>query len=419
MGIDKWALTLGLGVGMVASQAVAAVSVPGYEGEVKTQVEFRQDVRDEDSIPFDTYLKFDIRNLKGKSSLHFYGRLWKDLGYGTDWDADVYQIYMDVPVSNNTKVKVGRQFISEGFETYVADAVKYEQRFQNGVRYTFYLGKPRFFEPNTHDGDDLLGGFKVDYKGYYLGFEHVRDDGEVKKSSFVIGNYDYLTSELAYYSRLEFDVAHGELTDFNLGVNYFPTDRMRFNLEGEYYDPSYTYGSYRLEDPIFSLFSRGRQLRTTESAYYDITKNWQLFESYTFSDVQRRKGLKDNGNLAKVGFVRDSWFENGLRVEGALIYQNSWVGILRGMEIGFTKWVNSKFTLSGTADVARYDKITYGRQWANAYYLKGTYQITDFSNLELGVEDRKNEDFDRDTRVILRYNCLFFGGKDRIEEESK
>ena len=39
MGIDKWALTLGLGMGVVASQALAAISVPGYEGEIKTQIE--------------------------------------------------------------------------------------------------------------------------------------------------------------------------------------------------------------------------------------------------------------------------------------------------------------------------------------------------------------------------------------------
>ena len=81
--------------------------------------------------------------------------------------------------------------------------------------------------------------------------------------------------------------------------------------------------------------------------------------------------------------------------------------------------MNSKLTLSGTADVAHYDKITYGKQWANALYLKGTYQVTDFSNFELGVENRVNEDFDRDTRVILRYNYLFFGGKDKSKEERK
>ena len=420
VGIDKWALTLGLGMGVVASQALAAVSVPGYEGEIKTQIEFREDVRDRDSIPFDTYLKLDIRDLKGNSELHFYGKLWKDLGYGTDWDADIYQIYIDVPLNNrNSRLKAGRQFISEGFETYIADAIKYEQKFKNGFRYTFYIGKPRFFEPNTRDGDDFLTGFKFDYKGYFFGFEHVRDDGNVKKSSFVVGNYKYLTREFAYYTRLEVDTAHGELTDFNLGFNYFPTGKLRINLEAEYLDHSYTYDSFELENPIFSLFSSGRQLRVTQSVYYDISKKWQFFESYTFSDLQRREGLKDNGHLAKVGLVRNTWFENGLRVYGALTYQNSWIGISRGFELGFTKWMNSKLTLSGTADVAHYDKITYGKQWANALYLKGTYQVTDFSNFELGVENRVNEDFDRDTRVILRYNYLFFGGKDKSKEERK
>ena len=187
VGIDKWALTLGLGMGVVASQALAAISVPGYEGVIKTQIEFREDVRDRDSIPFDTYLKLDIRDLKGNSELHFYGKLWKDLGYGTDWDADIYQIYIDVPLNNrNSRLKVGRQFISEGFETYIADAIKYEQKFKNGFRYTFYIGKPRFFEPNTRDGDDFLTGFKFDYKGYFFGFEHVEMMEMLKRAPLLL-----------------------------------------------------------------------------------------------------------------------------------------------------------------------------------------------------------------------------------------
>ncbi len=418
VGIDRLVLAA-VGAGLLASSSYGAVNVPGFEGELKTQVEFRQDIYDRDSIPFDNYLKLDVRDLKG-TELHFYGKLWKDLGYGTDWDLDLYQLYIEVPLrGTNSIFTVGRQFISEGFETYTADAVKFTNRLKNGLRYTFYLGKPRFFEPNTPDGDDLLAGFKVDYKGYFLGFEHLRDDGKVKKSSFVFGNYRYLTEKIAQYSRLEVDTAHGELTDFNLGLNYFPTKRLRLNTEVEYYDNSYFYGDKTVpEDRIFYLFSpNGRELRFTQSAHYDLTKKWELFGSYTITDVQRRG--KDNGYLAKFGAVRDTWFENGLRTYGALLYQNSWIGILRGVEFGFTKYVCRKLTLNSTAQVARYDKVTYGKQWASAYYLKGVYQTSEFSNLELGVDYRNNEDFDRDLRLILRYNLLFWGGtgkKERTED---
>ncbi len=420
MGIERLAIAAGLGIGLLTAQSLAAVTVPGFEGEIKTQIEFRQDVYDRDSIPFDNYFKLDVRDLKGNSELHFYGKLWKDLGYGTDWNLDLYQLYVEVPLKKdrNALLSVGRQFISEGFETYVADAVKLDVNLKNGLTYTVYLGKPRFFEPNTHSGDDLLFGFKVDYKGYYLGFEHLRDNGKVKKSSFVFGNYKYLTEELAQYSRLEVDVAHGELLNASLGFNYFPTKRLRFNTEFEYYDPSYTYDGGIREDRIFSLFSpNGRELRFTQSAYYDITKNWQLFGNVTLTDLQRDG--KDNGYLAKVGAVRDTWFENGLRAYGALLYQNSWIGIMRGVELGFTKYVCRKLTLNGTADIARYDKITYGRQWATAYYLRGTYQTSDFSNLELGVDYRNNEDFNHDLRFIFRYNLLFWGGTGEKKAEDR
>ncbi len=420
MGIERLAITVGLGIGLLTAQSLAAVTVPGFEGELKTQLEFREDVYDRDSIPFDNYLKLDVRDLKGDSELHFYGKLWKDLGYGTDWDVDLYQLYVEVPLKKNRSsiLSVGRQFISEGFETYVADAVKLDISLKNNLRYTVYLGKPRFFEPNTSSGDDLLLGFKVDFKGYYLSFEHLRDDGKVKKSSFAAGNYRYITENLAQYSRLEIDTAHGKLLDANLGFNYFPSRKLRLNTEIEYYDGSYTYDGGFREDRIFFLFSpRGRELRFTQSAYYDITKHWQIFGNITLTDVQRNG--KDNGYLVKAGVVRDTWFENGLRAYGALLYQNSWIGIMRGVELGFTKYVCKKLTINGTADIARYDKITYGKQWATAYYLRGTYQTSEFSNLELGVDYRNNEDFDHDLRFILRYNLLFWGGTGEKRTEDR
>ena len=420
MGIERLAVTVGLGIGLLATQSLAAVKIPGFEGELKTQIEFRQDVYNRDSIPFDTYLKFDLRDLKGNTDLHFYGKLWKDLGYGTDWNLDLYQLYVSVPLKKDRSynLSIGRQFLSEGFETYVADAVKLDATLKNGVSYTIYVGKPRFFEPNTHSGDDALAGFKIDYKGYYLSFEHIRDDGKVKKSSFAVGNYTYLTEKLAQYSRLEFDIAHGKWVNADLGFYYFPTRKLRFNTEVEYYNGSYTYDDGIREDRIFSLFSpQGRELRFTQSAYYDISKHWQLFGNVTLTDVQRTG--KDNGYLLKAGAVRDTWFENGLRAYGALLYQNSWLGVLRGIELGFTKYLCEKLTLSGTADIARYDKITYGKQWATAYYLRGTYQTSEFSNLELGVDYRKNEDFNHDLRLILRYNLLFWGGTGEKKAEDR
>lgn len=411
MEIGKLALAAGLGVGFLMNISQAAVRVSGFEGELKTQIEFREDVYDRDTIPFDNYLKLDLKDVKG-TDIHFYGKLWKDLGYGTDWDVDLYQLYVVVPINKgkNGIFTVGRQFISEGFETYVADALKVTNNLKNGIRYTFYLGKPRFFEPETPDGDNFLAGFKFDYKGYYLGFEHVRDEGKVKKSAFVLGDYKYLTKKLSQYARLELDTAHGEVVNANIGFNYFPVNRLRLNTELEFYDGSYFYDGNLPENRIFYLFSpEGRELRFTQSAYFDLNKKWQLFGSCSLTDLQTYG--KDNGYLVKVGTVRDTWFNNGLRAYGALLYQNSWLGILRGVELGFTKYVLKGLTLSGTAQVARYDKITYGRQWSSAYYLKGTYQTTEFSNLEFGVDYRNNEDFNHDLRLIFRYNFLFWGGK--------
>jgi len=422
VGIGKRALALGLGIGILsAGGAVAAVKIPGYEGELKTQIEFREDVYDRDTIPFDTYLKLDVRDLKGNSELHFYGKLWKDLGYGTDWDADLYQLYLEVPLKKDRSslLTIGRQFLSEGFETYVADAVKYTHRLNKEFRYTFYFGKPRSFEPGVRTGDDLLLGGKFEYRNLFFGVEHLRNDGEVQKTSLLLGNYSYLTKKLVQFSRLEYDAANGQFVSANLGINYFYSNRLRLTSEVEYYDGSYTYDG-RVEDPIFANFSpQGRELRFTQSGYYQLNNVWSLFGSYTYTDTQRSG--KDGGHLLKVGAVRDTWFTEGLRAFGALLYQNSWIGILRGVELGFTKYLCRKISLTGRVDIARYDKITYGKQWANAYYLKGTYQTTEFSNLEFGIDYRKNEDFDRDLRLILRYNLLFWGGsgKEKRTEDRK
>ena len=383
----------------------AASNIPSYEGELQTQIEFRQDVSNHDSIPFDNYIQLDVKDLKG-SSLYMYGKLWKDLGYGGDWKADLYQLYADVPIKSlNSNLYIGRQFLSEGFETYVADAVKYEADTSNGINYVFYLGKPRDFEPGDTSAGDFLYGFKLNYKGLFFGFENLRDDFDTKKSSFVVGNYNNLNDKLSYYSRFEFDAAHGRFIEANAGINLKPTRKLRFNLDADYYNPSYTFDG-KDEDPIFSLFSTGRELSLTESAYYDLNDNWQAFESYSHTNL--RGSGKDIGHIAKVGFVRDTWFENGLRLYGDLKYVNSWIGILRGADFGFSKWLNDKISLNGGANIGRFSKITYGKQWANAYYLNAKYSLTDFSNLEIGIDDRKDEDFDRDTRVMMRFNYYFF-----------
>ena len=415
MGIARLGFLI-VAITTVTSTAYGAITLPSYEGEVKSQIQFRQDVYNHDSTPFDTYLKLDIKDIGNGTDLYFYGKLWKDFGYGTNWDLDLYQLYARIPYPHSF-LTVGRQFISEGFETYTADAVKFTYYSDSGIRSTFYIGKPRYFEPNTYSGDDLIGGFKVDYNGFYFGFENVRDDGSVKKSSFVFGTYRPFSYDASYYSRLEVDVAHGELTDFVGGVNYYP-GRWRFNFETEFYNPDYTYGNDKEEDPIFSMFSPlGRELRFTESAYYTLSSEWQFYQRYTFSDLQVPG--KDNGHMLKVGFINDRWFSQGLRTTGAIIYQNSWMGILRGVEFSFNKWLSKKFSVSGIADVARYDKITYGKQWANAFYLKGTYRPTDFSSFEVGLDYRKNEDFDRDVRIMFRYDCLFWGTGIKAKEAQR
>jgi hypothetical protein len=421
VGIERAALAvIASGIGLLsATQTQAAIKVPGYEGELKTQIEFRQDIYDRDSIPFDNYLKLDVRDLKGNSELHFYGKLWKDLGYGTDWNVDIYQLYVEVPFDKrkDNVLTVGRQFISEGFETYIADAVRYQGK-TGKVRYVFYVGKPRYFEPNSPSGDDFLGGFRFDYNGLFLGFEHLRHGGHVQKSSVAVGNFKYLTPKISQFSRFEYDVANGKWVSANFGVNLFPSIRTKLTSEFEYYNGSYTYYDNRYENTIFHLFSpQGRELRFTQSAYYQLNRTWQLFGNYSITDLQRNG--KDRGHLLKVGLIRDRWFEEGLRAYGALLYQNSWIGILRGFEFGFTKFICPKFTLTGTVDVARYSKITYGKQWATAYYLRGTYQTTDFSNLEFGIDLRQNEDFDRDLRLIVRYNYLFWGGSWRTEKQTE
>jgi hypothetical protein len=409
VGINRQVLAVAMGAGIAFSQGFAEVKPPGYEVELKTQIEFREDVYEDDSFPFDTYLKVDIRDLDSRTDFHFYGKLWKDFGYGTDWDVSAYQIYLDVSLPEvKSRLSVGRQFISEGFETWIADAFKLEGELDDRITYTFYIGKPRTFEANDRNGDDFLGGFKLNYKTYFLALEHLRDDGYVKKSALAFGNFNTIGRATSWYTRTELDFHHGEFIGFTAGLNYALGKKVRANSEFEYYDQSYTYDSLKSADSIFTLFSpQGRELRLTQSLYYDLAEGWQLHGSYSAVDIQRRG--KDNSHILKLGVVRDRWFEEGLRSHAYLLYENGWMGILRGVEIGFTKWLSSKVTLTGSADIARYDKVTYGKQWANAFYIKGTYQVDDFSNLELGVDYRRNEDFDSDTRLILRYNYLFWG----------
>jgi len=391
----------------------AAVKVPSYEGDLKTQIEFRENLDGHDEIPFDNYLRLDIRDLPHNSTLYFYGRLWKDLGYGDDWDIDLYQLYLEVPIGSR-KITVGRQFISEGFETHVADAIKCENRLKNGLRYTFYLGKPRDFEPISKSGDDLIWGAKLDYKGFFLAYENFRDDGHLAKSSIAGGFLKKVNRYFDLYSRIEFDTNSGNFIEGELGTVIYPVRKARMELEVSYYDPSFTFHDKEYLDPIFELFSSGRQLRFTESIYYELSEDWEVYQSYSYSDFQRRGD--DDGHLLKVGFVRDTWLKNGWRFYGSFNYADSWLGNLKGIEAGFDRWLNSKLSFSGVADIARYDKKTYGKQWADSFFISAKYSIDEFKSIEFGIEDRENEDFDRDTRLMFRFNYLFFGPKVHKED---
>ncbi len=395
------------------SSSQASIDVPSYEGDLKTQIEFRENLDDHDEIPFDNYLRLDIRDLPHNSTLYFYGRLWKDLGYGDDWDIDLYQLYLEVPIKNRT-ITIGRQFISEGFETHVADAIKCENRLKNGIRYTFYIGKPRNFEPLSNTGDDLIWGAKLDYRGFFLAYENLRDDGYLAKSSVAAGFLRKINKYIDLYSRAEFDLNSGNFVEGELGATIYPFDKLRAELEVSYYDPTFTFHEDEYLDPIFELFSSGRQLRFTESIYYEISEDWQLYQSYSYSDFQRKGD--DDGHLLKVGFVRDTWLKNGWRIFGSFDYADSWLGDLKGIEAGFNKWVNSKLSFNGVANIARYDKETYGKQWADSFFLSARYTIDEFKFVELGIEDRENEDFDRDTRLMVRFNYLFFGPKVHKED---
>ncbi len=413
MGIRERILALTVLAAGFCSPSYAAFNLPAYEGDLKTQVEFRENLNDHDEIPFDNYLRLDIRDLPLNSTLHFYGKLWKDLGYGDDWRIDAYQLNLEVKLGSRT-ITLGRQFISEGFETHVADAVKCENRLKNGLRYTFYFGRPRDFEPISTNGEDLLWGAKLDYKGFFLAYENLRDDGNLKKSSFSAGFFRELNRYLSLYSRGEFDVKSGNFIEGEIGASVKPTKRLRADFEVSYYDPTFTFHDREYLDPIFELFSSGRQLRFKESVYYDLSDDWQFYQSYSYSDLQRSGN--DDGHLFKAGFIRDTWLKNGWRFYGSFNYADSWLGTLRGIEAGFDKWLSAKLSFSGVANVARYDKVTYGKQWADSFFLSAKYSIDEFKTLEIGIEDRENEDFDRDTRLMFRFNYLFFGPRATKEE---
>jgi len=390
-------------VAMIPAIAFASVKQPAFEGDLNMQIQVREDIHSKEMIPFDTYLRMDVKDLEG-TDLHFYAKLWKDLGVGTEWNADWYDLSVSFNSANNVLITLGRQFLMGAVRATTADAIRVSAKFGD-FKGTVYFGKPRVFEELARTGDDAIAGFKIEAGNYFFGFEHFREDGKVRDSSFVAGLNKKVFNGALGYGRLELDTAHGELSEALAGIQLVEKKYGAW-VETSFEDKSYTYKG-RERDPIFSAFTSGRVLRLSQGFNYDIGNNWKILESASVSDLQRDNN--DNAYNVSLGVVKDEWTDKGWKFNLSFFYSDSWLGTLRGITAGFDLALIKNLFLNGRFDVARYRKVTYGSQWANNFYVSGKYWFGKFSNFELGLDYVENEDFDHEFRFLLRLNYIFWG----------
>jgi hypothetical protein len=365
--------------------------VSGYEGEVKTQIMLNTEG---EVLPFDTYLKLELRDVKG-SELYFYGKLWKNVEERSG-GLELYQAYFKLPTGVGS-LKVGRQLISEGFKIFLSDAVRLERN-TGKIKYIFYAGKVSYGKRET---EGSVFGLKFFIPNGYLLLQRLT---KTEGSSLTFGE-TLKIGDTSYFGKFTLGLSPTKVKEVELRYEHSFLRKAVFTLSGEYFDYS---------SPLFRTFSQGRQLAFNQSFTYLLNDNLEIFEEFSFGSIKRNG--RETSHLLRLGFSKSNWFERGVRVEGALVYRNSWIGKSYGVEGSFIKAINSKLFLSTLIGLSYYDKKIHGEHWYNDFQLKGDYWIDEFSNLEVGIEREFDENLNGRTEFLFLYNRLFYGGLRKRDE---
>ena len=378
----------------------------------------------ETSAPADLYGNIGAANLWHSSHAETFFRLEQDLATG-DNATDFYAGYAQVPnVLPGVEASVGRQFLNEGpGGVFVADAGKV--RIDPGwpVAFTFYGGRPQYFEPTYSSPiisqEEALFGGNIQTTRWHggqltLGYQQWDRQGRVLHqlvSGTGVQSFATLPGAPRLYAALAYDADHQNIDTANAGVDLvFGHPALMVNFASTYYRPQdqgqfVTDINWR-EDPIFQLYSQSDEVQVRGGVRHPFSREVSAYADLSYQNYENAVDSNQNGYLGHAGLL---WLPEGDGLETVLLayyLADSSGGNVNGVSLYYENRVYERIVFRFRADVAYYEKESNQSSWP-VHTLTGVgYEILPGLVGQLLFEANRNAFFNSDLRFgfTLTYN---------------
>lgn len=318
-------------------------------------------------------------------------------GDPADWEEKFYNLYMNWDITDNYKIRFGRQFIYSGVMNGTIDGALVKAQFARGTGFKVLIGTEapfrRTFGVLDWDEGNALGGYlsQVFLQNHRLEvsyFQKSRRDAKYWQQMGASVN-GYLTSQLNYYARF----------DYNLLSSVYQLMRYRLTYFAPKWSLSAEYSSQKpriYEDSFFNIFKIRAYNQVRTAANYQWGQ-FQLGLQHLFTMY-----AEDETDHRVIGTVSNRYGTIGL------IWQTGFGGQNVGPygEVRYELLSN----LTGRIYVSYYNyerTVTNLNEEALAFAAGLRYRLQNMIHLMGEIQQTSNNLYDNDVRGLLRVTYLF------------
>lgn len=339
------------------------------------------------------YLRVSYNPEGERYSMTGYGRLWKDFGETTIRDTDVtgrlYYLYMDYRPTDDTLLRMGRQFVNLSAGSAIVDGLSFNAHNLGPVGITLVGGRDVKFSldseftssGNTFWGVDL---HLENVRSTRLGISYVRRYDEWDRAREEVGmNFRYLHRYFSPYAEARYDLLSKAIDEATVGLDLFPANNLM--IKAEFYHSYATFDA----TSIYSVFAVDRYREYLLRAEYSLEAPVTLFASYA------RQTYEDGENADNYTAGARIFPFKALVVSASVDYRTGFGGNLWGFEVFGDYKVSNKISLAAGVQYNAYrrpENLNNGN--AQRYWLGGQWIVSKNVSVIARIEENVNENFD-------------------------
>lgn len=339
------------------------------------------------------YLRFNYRPRGEKFYITGYGRAWRDYTESEIRDTGpsgrVYYMYMSYSPSENSTIKLGRQFVNFTAGSAILDGIGLDVGGLGPIGLSFADGADvRYSLDGT---DSRLGNHFVglnlrleNVRATQLGISYVQryDDWDTARQEFGL-NFRRSWSYLSPYGEMRYDRLSADVSEALVGVDLFPVSRLM--VKSEFYHSYPTFDS----TSIFSVFAVDPYREYLLQADYSLDAPLDLTASYT----RQIYGAGDDANVYTAGV--SVYPLDHLTLKVSVNRRTGFGGHDWGFETDGDYRVGDRLNLSAGAQYDTYKRPDdFGENYATRYWVGGRWHLRTDASISARLEDNINENFD-------------------------